>query len=212
MIRPSGTGTGGTAKSGLPGLVLCGRALSRGGSKIASFPSLPSVAVGDTWNTRLEVSLNGVEEVAPPTDLGLYLVGDPLTPSGPLYEIVGCVREDETIGKYVDADQVVVAPASSSPDWPLHLGQIIRFQSELLGSECLHSEPPDPLIRSWTVHRLFVRYTRLVPDLDPKSWVTERSDVLFSEIDQIQTWTDEDNPFGDGRRLADYVLEIDPIV
>jgi hypothetical protein len=166
------------------------------------------LAVGDTWDTRLEVNLDDAEEVAPWTVLGLHLVGDPLSPSGPQYEIVACVQGDDVIGMYVASGEVVLAPASYWPD-PPPLGTIIRFHSDLAGSESLESDPPDPLIRTWTVRRLIARYTRLVPDRDPNSWVTEKSDVRFREIERMQMWTDENNPFEDGRRLADYLLEID---
>jgi hypothetical protein len=168
----------------------------------------PELAVGDTWNTRLEVELDGAEEAPDTTPLGLRLVGEPLTPTGPLYEIVGRVYEDDVFGHYLDAAEIVVAPTSYST-WPRDT--VLRLQAELMGSECLFSDPPDPLVRSWSVRRLFIRYTRSVPDSDPNSWCRDPTDVRFRAVDRMKMWDDGRNPFPDGRREADYILEIEAI-
>jgi len=177
----------------------------------------PELKVGDKWDTRLEVVLDGAEEVVNTSSLGIRLVGDPLTPAGPLYEVVGRVCEDDIIGLYLDAAEIVVAPTSSST-WPLDT--ILRFQAELFGSQCLFSEPPDPLIRSWRVRRLVIRYMRAVPDGDPKSWRSDPRDVRFREVDRMRMWADATgpvgsgkmDPFDDGPRTSDYLLEVDPVV
>jgi hypothetical protein len=173
----------------------------------------PELAVGGTWNTRLEVTLDGAEEVTGPTPLGARLIGDPLTPAGPRYEIVGRVHRDGVVGTSLDAGEVVVAPTTYST-W--REGTVLRTQSEFYGSEALISEPPDPLIRGWRVRQLFIRYVKAVPDGDPNSWRRDWTDVRFRAVDRMSMWEDDDgsgkSPFNDGARLPDYLLEIDPIV
>jgi hypothetical protein len=178
---------------------------------------LEELAVGNTWNTRLEVILDGSAEVAPSTPLGLRLVSDPLTDSGPRYEIVGRVLEDDVVGMYLDVGEIVVAP-SSYAEWPADT--VLRFQSELSGSEALISEPPDPLIRNWRVRRLVIRYKRAVPTGEPRSWRPDPTDVRFREVDRMRMWEDATGPIGpgkmspldDGPRMSDYLLEIDPVI
>src|ERR1700722_4227038 len=77
----------------------------------------PELAVDDIWNTRLEVILDGAEEVASSTPVGVRMIGDPLTPVGPRYEIGGRVRRDEVVGTSFDAGELVVAPTAYST-WP----------------------------------------------------------------------------------------------
>ena len=171
----------------------------------------PELAVGDIWNTRFEVFLDGRKGVASSTPLGIAMIGDPLTPVGPLYEIVGRVLEDE-ISTSLDAGELVVAPSAYST-WPP--GTVLRIQSELCGSKALESEPPGPLIRSWHVRQLFIRYAKAVPDGDANSWRPDHADVRFRAIDRMTIWDDDPpsgmNPFNDGPRIPDYLLEIDPI-
>jgi hypothetical protein len=175
---------------------------------------LDELAVGDTWNTRLEVNLDEEEQVDPSTPLGLGLVGDPLTDSGPRYECVARVLRDDVFGTFLDVGNIVVAPSSLS-EWPVDT--VLRFQSELSGSEAWFSEPPDPLIRSWRVSRLFIRYKRAVPTGEPRSWRPGPTDVLFREVDRMSMWEDATGPIGPGRmspvddgpRMSDYLLEID---
>jgi hypothetical protein len=177
---------------------------------------LEELAVGDTWKTRFEVILDGAEDVAPSIPLGIRLVRDPLTDLGPRYEIVGRVLEDEVAGTYLDAGEVVVAPSSPST-WPIDT--VLRFQSELYGSESWVSEPPDPLIRSWRVRRLLIRYTRAVPNGEPRSWRPDPTDVRFREIERMRMWEDATGPIGpgkmspfdDGPRSSDYLLEVEPL-
>jgi len=145
----------------------------------------PELAVGDTWDTRLEVVLDGAEQVPDALPLGIRLVGKPLTPAGPLYEIVGRVCEDDVVGLYLDAAEIVVAPTSYST-WPRDT--VLRLQAELLGSENLFSEPPDPLIRSWRVRRLVIRYARAVPAGEQESWRSDSTDVRFREVDRMRMW------------------------
>jgi hypothetical protein len=171
----------------------------------------PELGVGDIWNTRFEVILDGAEEVVRWTPVGISLIGDPLTSVGPRYEIVGRVSRDEVVGMSLDAGEIVLAPTPYST-WPA--GTVLRFQSELCGSEALESEPSDPLIRGWRVRTLFIRYTKSVPDLDPNSWRPDWTDVRFREVDRMRRWDDDDptgeSPFDDGPRIPDYLLEIDP--
>ena len=112
----------------------------------------------------------------------------------------------------MDAGDLVVAPTGYST-WPE--GTVLRIQSELYGSEALESEPPDPLIRGWRVRQLFIRYAKGVPDGDPNSWRKDWTDVRFRAVDRMSIWDDDHptgkSPFGDGPRLPDYLLEIDPI-
>lgn len=178
---------------------------------------LPELAIGDTWDTRFEVILDGAEEVVSSTPLGIRVVADPLTPAGPTYEIVARMLPDDVIGHYLDAAEIVVAPSSYST-WPPDT--VLRFRSELLGSESLFSEPPDPLIRSWRVRRLVIRYTKAIPDGYPRSWHPEPTDVRFREVDRMRMWEDATGPIGpgkmspldDGPRMSDYLLEVDPVV
>jgi hypothetical protein len=173
---------------------------------------LEELAVGDTWNTRLEVFLDEAEEVESSTPLGLRLLGDPLTDSGPRYEIVGRVAEDGV--RHLDVGEIVVAPSSYST-WPLDT--VLRFQSELSGSEAWESDLPDPLIRSWRVRRLFIRFKRAVPTGEPRSWRPDHTGVRFREIDRMRMWEDATGPIGpgkmspldEGRRMSDYLLEVD---
>jgi hypothetical protein len=174
------------------------------------------LAVGDTWKTRFEVILDGAEDVAPSIPLGIRLVRDPLTDLGPRYEIVGRVLEDEAAGMYLDAGEVVVAPSSLST-WPINT--VLRFQSELYGSESWVSEPPDPLIRSWRIRRFLIRYMRAVPDGEQRSWRSDPTDVRFREIERMRMWEDATGPIGpgkmspvdDGLRSSDYLLEIEAL-
>jgi len=115
---------------------------------------LPELAVGDTWCTRFEVVLRDAEELASSTTLGMRLVEDPLTPTGPRYDFVARVTEDEASGHLLDAGEILVAPLTTAT---LHQGAVIHFRGELWGTERLYREPPDPLIRDWRVRQLFVR-------------------------------------------------------
>lgn len=171
----------------------------------------PELAVGDIWNTRFEVFLDSVEEVASSTPLGIAMIGDPLTPVGPLYEIVGRVLEDE-VGISLDAGDLDVAPTPYST-WPA--GTVLRIRSELCGSEALDNEPPDPLIRGWRIRQLFIRYAKAVPDGDPNSWRPDWTDVRFRAVDRMRRSDDDPRignvPFNDGPRFPDYLIEIDPV-
>jgi hypothetical protein len=174
---------------------------------------LEELAVGDTWNTRLEVILDEAEEVELSTPPRLRLLGDPLTDLGPRYEIVGRVAEHGV--RYLEVGEIVVAP-SSYCKWPRDT--VLRIKSELSGSEAWESEPPDPLIRSWRVRRLFIRFKRAVPTGEPRSWRPDPTGVRFREIDRMRMWDDATGPIGpgkmrpldDGRRMSDYLLEVDP--
>ena len=172
----------------------------------------PELGVGDIWKTRFEVILDDAEEVLSATPVGIRMIGDPLTPIGPRYEIVGRVHRDEVVGTSLDAREIVVAPTAYST-WPE--GTVLRTRSEFYGSEALDNEPPDPLIRSWRVRELFIRYARAVPDRDPNSWRRDLTDVRFLAVERMRMWDDDDhtgkNPFNDGARLPDYLLEIDSI-
>lgn len=169
----------------------------------------PELAVGDIWSTRLEVVLDHPEEIASSTDVGIRLIRDPLTPPGPRYEIVARVGGDADHGTFLDAGEIVITP-NANIDWPE--GTMLRFDSGLHGSESLCNDPPDPTVRRWQVLRLFVTYTRLVPDDEPNSWRSDSSDVRFEEVDRMHVWTREGTPFflTQERRLAGYLLEIVP--
>lgn len=177
----------------------------------------PELAVGGVWETRLEVGTDDVEEVPPETPLGIELVEGPLSSPGPRYELVGQVGKDSVIGTFLDVGEFPVAPLSLS-NW--QVGTFLRLRSSLWGSQCLFSEPPDPLIRSWRVCQLFIRFARAVPDSEPRSWRSDLSDVKFRSIERMRMWDDATGPIGpgpmspldDGPRSSDYLLEVEPLV
>lgn len=166
----------------------------------------PELAVGDVWEARLEVETGDAEEAATKTAPGIELIDGPLTAPGPRYELVGRVEEDSLIGTFLDVGTFPVAPLGLTNWQP---GAYIRLRSELYGSECLFSEPPDPLIRPWRVRQLAIRYARALPDIDPDSWRPSRSDVRFRAIERMSMWADSSNPFADAPRIADYVIEVE---
>jgi hypothetical protein len=164
------------------------------------------LGVGDRWQTRLEVSLTTAEEVAPGVAPTIRLSGDALSVEGPTYDIVARVEHDETIGGFLDTGAFQVAPDSYNT-WPV--GSVLRIRSELSARPCPFSEPPDPLIREWTVERIFVRRWGAAADSDPNSFRRDLADVRFQPIERMSMWGDEG--WSDAVEkvfISDYLLEV----
>ncbi len=165
------------------------------------------VGVGDLWDTRIEVSLADAREVPNSTPLGLDLVGEPLSVEGPRYSIVARVLdEDDNHGTRLDVGSLVVGPVSYET-WSV--GAVLSLQSRLYAQPSLTLEPPDPLIRSYTVRQLFVRQWTAVPDDEPNSWRPNLASVQFRPIDRMRMWEDEERFPGQRlRTISDYLLEV----
>src|SRR5664280_397817 len=163
------------------------------------------LAIGDSWNTRLEVSLEDAEEVSTSTPFGLTLAGEPLTTEGPVYVGVAKLQEVEPNGKILDTGTLQVAPTAFTP-WAV--GTTLKFRSALYAQPCLFSDPPDPLIRGWAVRQILVRQWNSVPDKDPDSYRIDRSTVRFRSIERMQKWEDELDPTTGRRVASDYLLKL----
>lgn len=164
------------------------------------------VGVGDRWETRIEVSLSDAQTVADSAPSGIDLISEPLSVQGPRYSIVGRVlEEDEHHGTRLDVGDLLVAPTSYQT-WPV--GTVLSFQSELYAQPSMTTEPPDPLIRSWMVRQLFVRWWKAVPDDEPNSYRPDFASVRFRPIDRMRMWEDGRNPEGAGRVISGYLLDL----
>jgi len=164
------------------------------------------LVVGDTWDTRLEVSLTGAEEVSLTTPSGLSLAHEPLSAAGPVYVGVGKLLQVEPIGKILDTGAVQVAPAAFTT-W--EAGTTLRFRSQLLAQPCLFSDPPDPLIRRWTVRQIVIRQWTSVADGLPNSYRIDPSTVRFRSIEGMRMWEDELDPTTGQRVASDYLINLD---
>lgn len=164
------------------------------------------VGVGDSWDTRVEVSLGDAEEVPSSTPLGLSLANEPLTPEGPVYVGVGEMLQVDPIGHFLNTGPVRVAPTTFT-SWGV--GATVRFRSLLYARPCLFSDPPDPLISRWTVRQILVRHWDSVPDVDPNSYRVDLSTVRFHSIERMRMWEDEEDPASGQRLASDYLLEVD---
>jgi hypothetical protein len=163
------------------------------------------LAVGDTWSTRLEVSLADAVEVEDSAPTGITLADPAMTVGGPTYDIVARMLGDQLARRYLQAGTYTMAPLGVS-NWPIYT--VMKFSSEIHARPCWISEPPDPLSQSWEVRQIFIRQWDAVPDDRPNSFRADRSSVRFRAIERMRMWEDE-KPFdGEGRTLSDYVLEV----
>jgi hypothetical protein len=164
------------------------------------------VGVADSWDTRVEAWLGDAEEVPTSTPLGLSLANDPMTTDGPIYVGVGRMLQVEPIGHFLDTGSVQVAPISLSQHG---VGATVRFRSLLYARPCLFSNPPDPLIKRWTVRQILVRQWESVPDVDPNSYRVDPSTVRFRAIERMRMWEDEVDPTTGQRVASDYLLDLE---
>jgi hypothetical protein len=117
------------------------------------------------------------------------------------------VEKDETFGHFLQAGPMVLAPRAYD-EHPV--GTVLRIESELQADFPLFYEPPDPFRRRWIVRQSFVRRVRAVSDGDVRSlrpdWAVP---ARFRQTDQMSMWEEEWQPWGNGRELSDYVLELE---